>query len=63
MERIMVAVADLIPGDVVIAEGKVVNGYPYGGKSMPGTVVPYDWDGVMIGKYYPDPETPFQVLR
>lgn len=63
MERITVAVADLIPGDIVISHGHAVNGYPYGGKAMPGTVVPYDEAGINVGRYYPDSETPVQILR
>lgn len=63
MERITVAAADLIPGDIVISKGWEVNGYPHGGPTLPGTVVPFDFDGVNIGFYYPDPESPLNILR
>jgi hypothetical protein len=61
--RETVAVADLIPGDVVVADGKVVNGYPHGVKGLPGTLVPFDMHGLNMGVYYGDSETPISIIR
>lgn len=63
MTRETVAVADLIPGDIVISKGWEVNGYPHGGPTLPGTVVPFDFKGINIGFYYPDSETQVHILR
>lgn len=63
MERITVAVADLIPGDTLIPTGYVVNGYPYGKAPLSGTRLPLNEDGIWIERYYYNPETPVQILR
>jgi hypothetical protein len=61
--REKLAVADLIPDDILIPEGWVVNGYPHGIGDMPGTLVPFDMDGINYRKYYSDRETIVTVLR
>jgi len=65
MNRETVAVADLIPNDIILPEGWVVIGYPHGVPAMSGSVVWMDRfaKGIYIGQYYPDSEAPVQILR
>lgn len=63
MERITLAVADLIPGDTLIPEGFVVNGYPYGSPTLPGTIVPLDENGINFGRHFYDSEAQVKILR
>lgn len=57
------AVADLIPGDMIVPEGWEVLRYPYGTRALPGTVVYVDKGaGIEIGQYYNDPETQVSII-
>lgn len=57
------AAADLIPGDVFVADGAEVISFPYGTRSMPGTLVYVNHvDGIHIGRYFANPETPVSVI-
>lgn len=63
--RETVAVADLVPDDLVLPHGYVVVGHAYGVPGLPGTCVPmlrYGND-VVVHWYYCDSEEPVQVVR
>jgi hypothetical protein len=61
--RETLAVADLIKDDVIVATGEVVTGFPHGIKGLPGTLLPIDSHGLIMGVYYSDSETPISIIR
>ncbi len=66
--RDTVAVADLIPGDVVLPQGYTVEGHAYGVRGLPGRVVPMARISTRTGFlvldwYYANPEMLVDVIR
>ena len=60
-QRETLAAADLIPGDVIVATGEVVDGYPYGG-ALGRTMLPVERDGIAI-THLVDSEKQYEVVR
>lgn len=68
MERHTLAVADLIPGDIIIAKGWTVDWYPRAApRALGGTMLPCDRSDnsvpFVVSDYYKDSETPVDILR
>jgi hypothetical protein len=69
-QRLTLAVADLIDGDTIAHDpqhrfpiGAEVLGYPHAVKGMPGTVLPLDNKGLLMGVYTNNSEHPVDILR
>lgn len=63
-ERMSIPVADLIPGDTLVPKGWVVDRYPHGMGTLPGTLVYWERKAnLVVGQYYPSPEERVQILR